>query len=109
MILSIQEEKPYRPYRFEAMWISHPGCEKTIREAWSNLVQISLSFTQVQKIKIVRDDLKRWNKDSFENLKARKQALEQSLKKAQQNLGTSHACKNEREIKRELEQLVDPE
>ena len=91
------------------MWITHLGCEEIVRDAWSNLVPGSPSFTLVQKIKIVRDDLKRWNKDTFGNFKARKRSLEHSLKKAKQNLESSHACRKEREIRKELEQLANQE
>ena len=91
------------------MWLSHLGYEKVVREAWCNHIIGSPSFTLVQKIKIIKDELKRLNKVTFSNLKAKKWSLKLSLNDAQQNLESSHASKKEREIRKELELLADQE
>ena len=46
------------PYRFEAMWITHPRYEKIINNAWNNEVFGSHSFGLIQKLKIVKNALK---------------------------------------------------
>ena len=51
------------------MWMTHPDCEKLIKNTWDIVVPGSPSFKLVQKIKRVRNKLKKWNKEVFGNLK----------------------------------------
>ena len=75
-----------RPYKFEALWITYPGCEKVIKSTWDNEVLGSPSFCLVQKIKLTKDTFKEWNKNSFGKLEQRKKVLENEFLRAQGNL-----------------------
>ena len=70
MILATHNDKLFqkRPYKFEAMWITHHGCEETIKKIWENTVSRFPSFILAQKIKITRNELKKWNNEVFGNL-----------------------------------------
>ena len=111
MVLFTQKEKPFyrRPYCFEAMWTTHPGCEKVIRNAWTNTILGSPSFILAQNIKIVKNDLKKWNKEVFGTLQLIKKFLKQELKETQDKLTTSHAHMGKINIRLELEKLVEQE
>ena len=82
MILYTKKDEGFhkRPYHFEAMWITHPSCEKVIKNYRNIEVTGSPSFKLALKIKLVRNDLKRWNKEVFGNLQVRKNLLEDELK-----------------------------
>ena len=60
---------------------------------------------------MTRNALKEWNKNVFGNLKVRKDRLENQLAKVQKKhdgeKGSIEQCKKEREIRRELEDLVE--
>ncbi|OMO84786.1 hypothetical protein COLO4_21845 [Corchorus olitorius] len=75
-----------RPYRFEMMWSTNERCEEVIKESWNQEVVGSDAYRLVQKIKITRDELKRWNKTEFGNIFQRKQALEKELEEIQTNI-----------------------
>ena len=81
MMLSIEEGKPFirRPYRFEAMWILHPGCKEILRKAWCNAIQRSPSFILANKLKLANYELKVWNKNTSGDHTKRKRALENDL------------------------------
>ena len=51
ILLSTQKERPFirRPYKFEALWITHSDCEDIVRKAWSNTILGSSSFILAQK------------------------------------------------------------
>ena len=60
-----------------------------------------------RKIKLVSNELKKWNKEVFGNLQERKKSLEYELQKAQPNLTSSQLCTNEKELRTELESLEE--
>ena len=110
MILSTRTKSTFfkRPYRFEAMWITHPGCEETINSSWSSEVSGSPSFRLIQKLQIIRSELKKWNKATFENLMHMRRILEHNLTLAQQNLDYNN-CVIKKEMREELELLAEQE
>ena len=50
------------------MWISHPDCNKVIEQAWSNNVVGCPMYVLSQKLKMLKEKLKVWNKESFGNI-----------------------------------------
>ena len=77
MILTTYVEKAFlrRTYRFEAMWTTHPYCEEVILAAWNNEMSGSPSFPLVHKLKLAKNALMVWNKETFRNLIQRKKIL----------------------------------
>ena len=50
-----------RPFRFLNCWLSHPGCMKIISETWAQ----SQNLTFMDKLKVLKSNLKRWNAAEF--------------------------------------------
>ena len=87
MLLTTHKETSFRmrPYRFEAIWLTHPRCEDTIKVAWEVEALGSDLFLFIQKIKRTKEALKVWNKDYFGILKQKKIVLEKELAEAQRD------------------------
>lgn len=56
MLLHTAKPKRYerRPYRFEAMWTTHPQCEKVIQQAWQTNDSGLDAFKLVRKLNVAR-------------------------------------------------------
>jgi hypothetical protein len=72
-----------RPFRFEEMWMSDLGCEKTIMEAWSNTRPGTAMYQVSQKIRECKYQLGYWSRESFGNLGKRIEATKNQLKHAE--------------------------
>lgn len=63
------------PFRFEAfwIWISHPSCREVIGKAWNTQYNGSVTYQVCRKIKALKVELRKWNRDYFgriqENIK----------------------------------------
>ncbi|KAK3229336.1 hypothetical protein Dsin_001217 [Dipteronia sinensis] len=49
------------PFRFQGMWVSHPSFLNLVRSVWSSSIAGSGSEIVVQKLKLLKKALKRWN------------------------------------------------
>jgi len=47
------------------MWNEHPDCENVIKQVWQSSVVGCPMFILSQKLKMLKDKLKVWNKDVF--------------------------------------------
>lgn len=54
-----------KPFRFEAMWITDPSCEKVVHDNWTISIRGSPPFRVCKWIKAVKVALKEWNKSHF--------------------------------------------
>ncbi|KAK3192976.1 hypothetical protein Dsin_024286 [Dipteronia sinensis] len=54
-----------RPFRFQGMWVSHPSSLNLVRSVWSSSIAGSGSGIVVQKLKLLKKALKRWNWEVF--------------------------------------------
>lgn len=52
-------------FKFMKMWNEHPDCENVIKQVWKSSVVGCLMFILSQKLKMLKDKLKVWNKDVF--------------------------------------------
>ncbi|OMO96071.1 reverse transcriptase [Corchorus capsularis] len=111
MILQMDRPQRYnrRPYRFEAMWVTHPQCRKIISKAWSNVFKGSSAYILVQKLKTTKHDLCRWNKTVFGDLQRRRQQLKNKLTKTQKEMHTIESFRQEKEVRQQLELLYEQE
>ncbi|KAK0570758.1 hypothetical protein LWI29_005954 [Acer saccharum] len=54
-----------RPFRFQGMWVSHPSFLNLVRSVWSSSVTGSGAGIVVQKLKLLKMALRRWNWEVF--------------------------------------------
>ncbi|KAK3218781.1 hypothetical protein Dsin_012751 [Dipteronia sinensis] len=54
-----------RPFRFQGMWVSHPSFLNLVRSVWSSSIAGSGSGIVVQKLKLLKKALRRWNWELF--------------------------------------------
>ena len=84
-------DKPQnRPFRFEAFWTEHPSFMENIQNWWNQTTIRSDNIMYIiqQKLKIIKTNLKQWNKDTFGNIFQAKRELEEKMANLQQTLIT---------------------
>lgn len=77
-----------RPFRFEAFWLTHPEFHEFIRTTWQNFNSpegTKMALFQ-KKLKHLKEEIKRWNKDTFGNIFKSKELLTQEMKEIQQRM-----------------------
>ena len=63
-------------FKFENMWLKEEGFVERVRQWWNGYCFLgSPSFILARKLKALKDDLKKWNKEVFGNLAFRKKCL----------------------------------
>ena len=69
---------PCRPFRFEKLWLLQAYFPKKLHEWWEESPPIrgTRMYQFQQKIKLLKNNIKKWNKESFGNIFQEKQALE---------------------------------
>src|ERR1044072_7401759 len=68
------------PFRFEAVWASHPTYDAMVSEAWNSLHTVDVNLRTVKERSLV------FNKATFGNIFHRKRTLEERLKGLQREL-----------------------
>ncbi|OMO83067.1 hypothetical protein COLO4_22714 [Corchorus olitorius] len=63
----------------------------------------------VQKLKITRNELRKWNKEVFGDVFRRKRILEERLTELQQGLGVKQNTEEERAARKELQDVLEQE
>lgn len=84
-------EKPHnRPFRFEAFWKEHPTFMENINNWWTQTTIRSDNIMYIfqQKLKTIKSNLKRWNKDTFGDIFQAKKELEEKMALLQQTMIT---------------------
>ncbi|GFZ11267.1 hypothetical protein Acr_22g0006650 [Actinidia rufa] len=65
------------PFKFENMWLQAEGFEDLVRKWWQGYsVHGSPSYHLARKLKLLKEDLKRWNREVLANLTEELQVLE---------------------------------
>ena len=65
-----------RPFRFENMWLKAEGFKERVQRWWeSSIFQGTPSYIVACKLKALKIDLKKWNKEVFGNVGVRKSQL----------------------------------
>ena len=67
-------------FRFEAMWLTHKGCQRQVKEAWASIKDGPTLEQIAHKIKVCQDQLAVWEKASFGSVK---QTLQEKMKQLQ--------------------------
>ena len=67
------------PFRFESMWLQKKGFHTLIENWWINLeFHGTRSYILMEKLKALKENLRLWNKETFNNVELRKK---EALKK----------------------------
>jgi len=75
-------DRPHnRPFRFEAFWIDHQTFMQNIQSWWTQttIEGDNIMYIFQQKLKIIKANLKRWNKNTFGNIFQAKRELEEKM------------------------------
>ena len=98
-----------RPFRFEEMWMSDSGCEKTIMEAWGNNRPGTAMYQVSQKIRECKYQLGSWSRESFGNIGQKIEAAKIQLKHAETLAiqGLNH--ENLQALRKQLNSLFEKE
>ena len=63
-------------FKFENIWLKEEGFVERVRQWWNGYCFLgSSSFIVACKLKALKDDLKKWNKEEFGDLAFRKKCL----------------------------------
>lgn len=79
-----------RPFRFEAFWLSHPKFNEFIQTTWQKcnpMVPTKMARFQM-KLKMLKGEIKQWNKNTFGNILKEKEILIQEIKQIPQKIIT---------------------
>ena len=65
------------PFKFEKFWMTHPVFKNLMKEWWLHCPAIEGSRMYIfqQKLKYIKDCLKKWNRESFGNIFQEKNRL----------------------------------
>ena len=74
-------------FRFEAMWLTHKGCQRQVKEAWASIKDGPALGQVAHKIKACQDRLAVWEKDSFGSIKRTLQAKMKQLQRLEEMFG----------------------
>ncbi|XP_057862710.1 uncharacterized protein LOC131071027 [Cryptomeria japonica] len=91
-------------FRFERMWLDHPNLERAIDKWWTIDVKGSMMYRMVKKLRYLKDNIKKWNKEFLGDLFVAKSKAQLELKEIKDKIQTSGY--NEVSIKKENEVLV---
>eukprot|EP00253_Pinus_taeda_P012157 PITA_12157 len=104
-----------KPFRFEAFWLSHPEFKDFITTTWqnSNPIEQSKMARFQKKLKFLKGEIKKWNKDNFGNIFKEKESILQELKSIQQRLilegRTEELAHKEQEMESKLQEQEQQE
>eukprot|EP00253_Pinus_taeda_P026862 PITA_26862 len=97
-----------RPFRFEAFWLSHPEFKDFVQETWQKCDPTTpTKMARFQKkLKILKNEIKCWNKNTFGNILREKEILIQEIKTIQQKIilegRTEELMNNEQKVESKL-------
>lgn len=98
-----------RPFRFEAMWLNHSSCKGIIRECWRVAVTGSTMFKVTRWGQIMKEVLRKWNKERFSNIYLQIQSIKRLLVQVQLKLPQSSAIYQDKMLQKQLDWLFECE
>ncbi|KAF9595957.1 hypothetical protein IFM89_006703 [Coptis chinensis] len=67
------------PFKFFNMWCTHPNFKEVVLDSWQTPIMGHSIFILTQKLKRLKGVLKKWNKDTFGNIKFKVEAETKKL------------------------------
>ena len=112
--IALQWQRPgnltRRPFRFEEFWLSHPSLKDFVKTTWTSFIppEGSKMYQFQQKLRFLKNHLKRWNRETFGNIFTVQQELTKELAELQQKIiikgHTKETLDQERRIHNQLEE-----
>lgn len=99
LTISSSQNWGLRPFRFQNMWLSHPGCIKLVEEVWQQHESANL----IEKLQQVKVKLKSWNSEVFGLIDHNINALENSIHRLDMAASSRSLEPNELEERRNAE------
>lgn len=92
------------PFRFEKFWMMHPDFKRLLTEWWKGFVEPegSRMYVLQQKLNHIKDNLKKWNKESFGHILVEKLKLENQIGEIQLKVMKEGYIKEESTKEQEL-------
>eukprot|EP00253_Pinus_taeda_P027077 PITA_27077 len=86
--IDIKRIQGKRPFRFESFWLRDPDFIKKVEDWWGNCTSQGRCrmHTFQLKLKSLKGQIKRWNKEEFGNILEDKQKLEKEMEDIQQKI-----------------------
>ena len=73
------------PFRFESMWLKERSCEEVVQKAWGGPTGTDSVWRFNEKILNCQDNLKEWNRKTFDHIRNSLTTKMQELKEAEEN------------------------
>ena len=86
------------PFRFQQMWVDHPGFLDCVRNAWNIRMECSPLLCLSKKLKHTKVVLREWNKRVFGHTRERIDALEKQVEEIEFQLQSNWEVSLEREL-----------
>ncbi|WJX18847.1 hypothetical protein P8452_08606 [Trifolium repens] len=75
-------------FKFMRMWTLHPGCKQVVQDCWNSNIIGCPMFVLSRKLKLLKENLKTWNKNCFGNVHEFVTSAEQNLHLIQEQIQT---------------------
>ncbi|XP_050278364.1 uncharacterized protein LOC126719909 [Quercus robur] len=98
-----------KPFRFEEMWLSDRGCTNVVEAVWASHEEADPSIKVIKKIKKCGKELQDWNRKHFGNVKRELEKKRKLLREAEAEAMRTGVNFRVRELKKEIDELVDKE
>lgn len=96
-------------FHFEEMWLSHIGCEEIVHSAWNSISCFEGNLNILAKVDKCGKDLLWWNKNVFGNVRKELYRLRKLLGKAKEEAIGSGNNNRIRQLKGDINVLLDRE
>lgn len=84
--IDLKQRPKNKPFRFEAFWLRHEGLIEKLEGWWKDSMVRGKNKTHTFQLKLkeMKNNLKKWNKEEFVNIMEEKIRLEQKMEELQQ-------------------------
>ena len=98
-----------KPFRFEHMWMSDKGCSETIEAVWSENSFAPWDTRVLSKINRCGQELSRWSRKSFGNVRKELERKKKQLKEAEKRAIRTGDSRHMKWLEGEVNVLLDKE
>eukprot|EP00253_Pinus_taeda_P031502 PITA_31502 len=102
-------DKTKKPFRFEAFWLTHPTFKDFIKNTWASFIppEGSKMYQLQQKLRFLKGNIKRWNRETFGNIFDAQKELHKELKDIHQEVINSGHTEATLDRERHITKQID--
>lgn len=94
-----------KPFRFQLMWLLHLGFKELVDRWWHSFEVDGPSGQKFrQKLKLLREKLRAWNKDTFGNVEVRKASFLEEIRLIDDKEETSGLSEEDKAVRHHLKE-----